>query len=143
MWVCGSTRPGVTSLPPRSQVLPAPAAGASAARPIQAILPPAMPIAPSGTRPNGLSPSIVATLPFFISRSNAMCLPPKSDHRWDRATPWRGPSKDASSDRHRFGERRQFHHLLVPGGEFGMTRPPRFVGVTEIEVAERAADGDL
>src|SRR6516162_4562682 len=120
MWVCGSTRPGVTSLPPRSQVLPAPPAGASAARPIQAILPAVMPIAPSGTRPNGLSPSMVATVPFVSSRSKA-----------------------TSAYRNGLGERCQLHHLLVPGGELGMAGPPRLVGIAEVEIAQRAADGDL
>src|SRR5262245_54937598 len=52
-------------------------------------------------------------------------------------------SKAASAYRHRFGERRQFHHLFIPGGELGMARPPRLVGVAEVEVAQRAADGDL
>src|SRR5262249_25488540 len=48
-----------------------------------------------------------------------------------------------SAYRHCFGERRQVHHLLVPGGELGMARPPRLVGVAEVEIAQRAADGDL
>src|SRR5262249_38119578 len=52
-------------------------------------------------------------------------------------------SKATSAYRHRFGERRQVHHLLVPGGELGMARPPRLVGVAEVEIAQRAANGDL
>src|SRR5262249_15636549 len=54
-----------------------------------------------------------------------------------------GRSKAMSAYRHRLGERRQVHHLLVPGGELGMARPPRLGGVAEVEIAQRAADGDL
>src|SRR5262249_53759152 len=52
-------------------------------------------------------------------------------------------SKAMSAHRHRFGERRQVHNLLVPRGELGMARPPRLVGVAEVQIAQRAADGDL
>src|SRR5262249_12772842 len=52
-------------------------------------------------------------------------------------------SKAASAYRHRFGKRGQFHHLFIPGGELRMARPPRLVGVAEVEIAQRAADGDL
>jgi hypothetical protein len=52
-------------------------------------------------------------------------------------------SKATSAYRHRLGERRQVHHFLVPGGELGMARPPRLVGVAEVEIAERTADGDF
>src|SRR5215468_1132052 len=52
-------------------------------------------------------------------------------------------SKAGSAYRHRFGERRQLHNLLVPRGEFGMPRPPRLVGVAEVEIAQGAADRDL
>src|SRR5689334_11838354 len=120
MWVCGSTRPGVTTLPARSQVLPAPPAGTSAARPIQATVPLVMPTAPLPKRPNGVSPSMVAMQPLVRRRSKA-----------------------TSAYRHGLGKRRQLHDLLVPGGELGMTRAPRLVGVAEVEVAQRAADGDL
>src|SRR6478672_6875213 len=51
--------------------------------------------------------------------------------------------KATSAHRHCFGERRQGHNLLVPCGELGMTRLPRLVGVAEVEIAQRAADGDL
>src|SRR5262249_53914415 len=70
--------------------------------------------------PNGWAPSMVATQALVSRRSKA-----------------------TSAYRHRFGERRQVHHLLVPGGELGMARPPRLVGVAEVEIAQRAADGDL
>ena len=75
MWVCGSTRPGVTTLPPRSQTLAAPDAGASASGPIQATLPPAMPIAPFGTRPKGEPSCMVATAALRSSRSNMAAQP--------------------------------------------------------------------
>jgi hypothetical protein len=51
MWVCGSTRPGVRTLPPMFHVLPAPPAGTSATRPIHATLPLVTPTAPLRTRP--------------------------------------------------------------------------------------------
>src|SRR5476649_2433787 len=70
MCVCGSTRPGVTTLPSRSHTRPAPPAGTSDARPTKATLPPVTPIAPSGTSPYGVSPSIVATTAFVSKRSN-------------------------------------------------------------------------
>src|SRR5262249_61012691 len=76
--------------------------------------------APLRTRPNGRAPSMAATQAAVSRRSKA-----------------------ASAYRHRFGERRQFHHLFIPGGELGMARPPRLVGVAEVEIAQRAADGDL
>src|SRR3954447_25970511 len=77
MWVCGSTRPGVTTLPPTSQVLPAPAVGTSAARPTHATLPSVTPIAPLGTSPNGAAPSIEATQALVSRRSKAMFNPPE------------------------------------------------------------------
>src|SRR5215510_10619007 len=101
-------------------VLPAPPAGTSAARPIHATLPLVTPTAPSRTWPNGEAAAMVATQALVSRRSKA-----------------------TSAYRHRFGERRQVHHLLVPGGELGMARPPRLVGVAEVEIAQRAADGDF
>src|SRR4029453_4959312 len=56
MWVWGSTRPGVTTLPERSRTMAA--GGACAAGPIQAIFPFAMPIALSGTPPKGRTPPL-------------------------------------------------------------------------------------
>src|SRR5262249_59859927 len=76
--------------------------------------------APLRTRPNGRAPSMAATQAAVSRRSKA-----------------------ASAYRHRFGERRQFHHLFIPGGELGMARPPRLVGVAEVEIAQCAADSDL
>src|SRR5689334_15076139 len=49
----------------------------------------------------------------------------------------------SSAHRHGLGERRQLRDLLVPGGQLGMARPPRLVGIAEVEIAQRAADGDL
>src|SRR5262249_58265806 len=76
--------------------------------------------APSRTRPNGWAPSTAATQASVSRRSKA-----------------------ASAYRHRFGKRGQFDHLFIPGGELRMARPPRLVGVAEVEIAQRAADGDL
>src|SRR5580698_2110987 len=119
MWVCGSTRPGVTTLPPSDQTSPAPD-GASAAGPIQAILPAVMPTAPCATRPKGEPSCMVATLASRSSRSNI-----------------------GSADRHGLGERRQLRHLGVPRLELGMAWPPRLVAISEVEIAQRAADSDL
>src|SRR3954471_2980509 len=120
MWVCGSTSPGVTTLPPRSQTSRTSDAGAWASGPIHATLPPAMPIAPFATRPKGWPSCMVATVAPRSSRSNI-----------------------GSADRHGLGERRQLHDLGVPGLELGMAGPPWLVGEPEVEIAQRHADGDL
>src|SRR5258708_23761221 len=45
----------------------------------------------------------------------------------------------------RHGELHRFARgeLLVPGGEVAVPRGPIFAGVAEVEIAQRAADGDL
>ncbi len=55
----------------------------------------------------------------------------------------RSLSPEPLGHRHRLGERRQLDHPRVPGVELGMARPPRLVGVAEIEIAQGATDRDL
>src|SRR5437868_3147216 len=100
---------------------------------------------------------MVATTAFVSKRSNIPRLPDPSrsfptpreafvayaiDISRDSSRFPRLPSM-GSRNRDSLRERRQLLDLGVPGLELGMARTPRLVGVAEVEIAQRAADGDL